>query len=238
MLIILALLASGVLVLLLPTMGRQLAPESVDAGPSVKVKVPDSSAVAGPSGAPASSAGSADAAGTAAGTGDGTGKSPGKSDRGAVLIHVAGAVAHPGVVELPAGSRVYQAIAAAGGELPDAAVDAVNLAAVLTDGEQLMILTRDQAAAAPAAGAFTGTSGGANPPGVNPPGALPSAVRVNLNTAAVQELMTLPKVGPVLAQRIVDFRQQHGKFGTIQELDAVDGIGPKLLAALLPLVTV
>ena len=60
--------------------------------------------------------------------------------------------------------------------------------------------------------------------------------KVNLNTAGVEELGTLPRVGPVLAQRIVDWRQQHGRFKTVQELDAVDGIGPKLLEALLPLV--
>ncbi|WP_434612212.1 helix-hairpin-helix domain-containing protein [Arthrobacter sp. A5] len=223
LLIILALLASGVLVLLLPTMGQQLAPQGVDVGPSVKVKVPGTGESGKPSGEPSGEATVPAATNTDAG----------RTGGAAVLVHVAGAVAHPGIVELPSGSRVYEAIEAAGGELPDAAVEAVNLAAVLADGERIIVPTRDQAAEAPAAGASAGTSSG-----VNPAGAKPSAVKVNLNSAAVQELMTLPKVGPVLAQRIVDFRQQHGKFASTQELDAVDGIGPKLLAALLPLVTV
>ncbi|WP_312875920.1 helix-hairpin-helix domain-containing protein [Arthrobacter terrae] len=155
-----------------------------------------------------------------------------------VLVHVAGAVVHPGVVELPSGSRVYQAIAAAGGELPEAAADAVNLAAVLQDGEQLFIRTKDQAAAVPGPGAQSGAAGAAGPP---PGGAVigPTAgTIVDLNTAGLAELMTLPRVGPVLAQRILDFRRQHGTFATAQELDAVDGIGPKLLASLLPLLRV
>ncbi|MCY0903746.1 helix-hairpin-helix domain-containing protein [Arthrobacter sp. H14-L1] len=156
----------------------------------------------------------------------------------AVLVHVAGAVVHPGVVMLPSGSRVYQAIAAVGGELPEAAVDAVNLAAVLQDGEQLFIRTKDQAAAAPGLGA---QGGAPDTPGAPHGGAVvgsAAAGLVNLNSAGLQELMTLPKVGPVLGQRILDFRRQHGKFASAQELDAVDGIGPKLLATLLPLLTV
>lgn len=139
---------------------------------------------------------------------------------------------------LPSGSRVYQAIAAVGGELPEAAVDAVNLAAVLQDGEQLFIRTKDQAAAAPGLGA---QGGAPDTPGAPHGGAVvgsAAAGLVNLNSAGLQELMTLPKVGPVLGQRILDFRRQHGKFASAQELDAVDGIGPKLLATLLPLLTV
>ncbi len=247
-LIILAMLASAVLIVVIHAMSQQLANENVAAAPSQQVRVP----INGSTGVSGAAAG-----GSAAETRDSPPParsqpetavpnrgSPGPSDltRGnsgsAVLVHVAGAVVHPGVVELPSGSRVYQAIAAAGGELPEAAVDAVNLAAVLQDGEQLFIRTKDQAAAAPGPGAQGGAAGAAGaPPGGAALGSAAGTI-VNLNTAGLEELMTLPKVGPVLAQRILDFRRQHGTFATAQELDAVDGIGPKLLASLLPLLTV
>ena len=147
-----------------------------------------------------------------------------------VVVHVAGAVASPGVVELPAGSRLHEAIKAAGGSTGTADLDRLNLAAILDDGQRVLVPERGSAdAASPDAGADgLGSPGGAGPP----------APKVNLNTAGVEELATLPRVGPVLAQRIVDWRKQHGKFRTVQELDAVEGVGPKLLEALVPLVRV
>ncbi|WP_267544455.1 helix-hairpin-helix domain-containing protein [Arthrobacter sp. H14-L1] len=243
-LIILAVLASAVLVLVLHAMGQQLANDNVAAAPSVQVRVPSN----GQTGATADGA-SASAPGAPLAGSQTQGAMPnpaypgqtnltGGNTGSAVLVHVAGAVVHPGVVMLPSGSRVYQAIAAVGGELPEAAVDAVNLAAVLQDGEQLFIRTKDQAAAAPGLGA---QGGAPDTPGAPHGGAVvgsAAAGLVNLNSAGLQELMTLPKVGPVLGQRILDFRRQHGKFASAQELDAVDGIGPKLLATLLPLLTV
>jgi competence protein ComEA len=151
-----------------------------------------------------------------------------------ITVHVAGAVATPGVVQLPPGSRLHEAIRAAGGATATADPDRLNLAAVLEDGQKVFVPARgepDQAGASAA---------GAGPPASGAGGAVPGGDghKINLNTAGVEELGTLPRVGPVLAQRIVDWRRQHGRFRTVQELDAVDGIGPKLLEALLPLVSV
>lgn len=166
------------------------------------------------------------------------GSSPGGSgtgDTGKIIVHVAGAVVRAGVVELPQGSRLHEAIDAAGGSAPDADPDQLNLAAVLEDGQKVLVPRRGEtvpAGTAPAgdSGVPGSTTGGA--------GAPPAAGKINLNTAGADELATLPRVGTVLAQRIVDWRTQHGHFQRVEELDAVDGVGPKLLAALLPLVRV
>ncbi len=154
-----------------------------------------------------------------------------------ILVHIAGAVANPGVVELPAGSRLFEAIAAAGGGSDTADPARLNLAAVLADGQKVHVPALgdpDPDGAAP--GSSAGSAGSA--PGEGAGGAIPGRGKINLNIADVAELGRLPRVGPVLAQRIVDWRQQHGKFRTVEELDAVEGIGPKMLEALLPLVTV
>ncbi|WP_285724592.1 ComEA family DNA-binding protein [Psychromicrobium xiongbiense] len=168
--------------------------------------------------------------------------SPGATEgQATVVVHVAGAVTNPGVVTLPEHSRVYQAIAAAGGATPEAAPGTLNLAAVLTDGEQILVPTQDQVARGevPSTMSPGGTGGTPGAGGSGNSGSSGnSGKKVNLNTAAVEELATLPRVGPVLAQRIVDWRQQHGKFRSVQDLDAVPGIGPKLLESLTPLVTV
>ncbi|MDP9996671.1 ComEA family DNA-binding protein [Pseudarthrobacter sulfonivorans] len=148
---------------------------------------------------------------------------------GTVIIHVAGAVALPGVVQLPAGSRVHQAIAEAGGGTPSADLNRLNLAAVLEDGQKLYVpVPGEDLPAAPG-----GPGSEAEDPGG---GAASGGAKVNLNTASVEELDALPKVGPVLAQRIVDWRKEHGLFKSVEELDAVDGVGPKMLETLLPLV--
>ncbi|BCT76313.1 hypothetical protein SCMU_21550 [Sinomonas cyclohexanicum] len=160
-------------------------------------------------------------------------------------VHVAGAVAVPGIYHLAPGARVYEAIAAAGGAAPGADVDRLNLAASVDDGTRLRVPFRDEpqgsdtdsyagsGAAAPSEtpGSSRQTAGGS----ATPAGA---GTRVNINTATVQELGTLPRVGPVLAQRIVDYRAAHGRFSAPEDLDAVSGIGPKMLESLLPLVTV
>jgi competence protein ComEA len=153
---------------------------------------------------------------------------------GTITVHVAGAVAKPGVVQLPAGSRVHQALAAAGGTTATADPDRLNLAAVLEDGQKVQVPVRGEPdpAASPDIGSTPPLDRGAAR--TTPAG----GAKINLNTAGVEELGILPRVGPVLAQRIVDWRLQHGRFKTAQELDAVDGIGPKLLEALLPLVEV
>ena len=151
-----------------------------------------------------------------------------------ILVHIAGAVASPGVVELPAGSRLFEAIAAAGGGSDTADPARLNLAAVLADGQKVLVPALgepDPDGAAPGSAAGSGAGEGAG-------GAIPGRGKINLNVADVAELGSLPRVGPVLAQRIVEWRQQHGRFKTVEELDAVEGIGPKMLETLLPLVTV
>nr|WP_235564064.1 ComEA family DNA-binding protein [Arthrobacter sp. Soil763] len=166
----------------------------------------------------------------------------GSGPAGTIIVHVAGAVARPGIVEVPQGSRLHEAIRAAGGSTPGADLDRLNLAAVLADGQKVLVLKRgdpdppssDGDGADSSAGNGAGSRGsGAAPAGTAPPGG-----KINLNGAGVEELATLPRVGPVLAQRIVDWRREHGNFGSVAELDAVEGIGPKLLASLLPLVEV
>ena len=164
-------------------------------------------------------------------------------ERTRITVHVAGAVARPGVVELPAGSRLHEALAAAGGPTATAEPDRLNLAAVVEDGQKIVVPERGRPEAA--SGEASGSSGGPAEPADSggagsgtSGGAAGGGSKINLNTAGVEELGTLPRVGPVLAQRIVDWRKQHGRFQTVDELDAVDGVGPKLLEALLPLVRV
>lgn len=167
--------------------------------------------------------------------GEPAGGSAGNS-RGNIIVHVAGAVVRAGIVELPQGSRLHEAIAAAGGSAPGADPDQLNLAAVLEDGQKVLVPRQGEtvpAGSAPATG-----SGAPGSPAGGADGTAPAPGKVNLNTAGVEELGTLPHVGPVLAQRIVEWRAGHGRFQRVEELDAVDGIGPKLLAALLPLVRV
>jgi competence protein ComEA len=158
---------------------------------------------------------------------------------GLIVVHVAGAVGNPGVVELPAGSRLHHAIEAAGGSTAAADLDRLNLAAALEDGQKILVQERGSPEAADPAGPSDGSAApGPAGTGGTEAGRTGPAQKINLNTAGAEELATLPRVGPVLAQRIVDWRKQHGRFGTVQELDAVDGVGPKLLEALLPLVSV
>lgn len=198
-------------------------------------------------------AGDGAVAGAGTATGPGTGP-PGSAAAqppaaGSTLhVHVTGEVARPGVVSLEPGARVVDAVEAAGG-LTDAAVtESVNLAAPVTDGQQVLVPDTETApvpapgapapgaAAAPGAAVPPGVSGA--PPGTGAPeGAAPGGT-LNLNTATAAELETLPRVGPVLAGRIVEFRQQHGGFAAVADLDAVPGIGPALMESLGPLVSV
>ena len=146
-----------------------------------------------------------------------------------IVVHVAGAVNRPGVVELPEGSRTHEAIAAAGGSAAGADLNRLNLAAVLADGQKIHV---------PLVGEPDGTGTAPGDAGAEPGGAEPAGATIDLNSATAEELGTLPRVGPVLAQRIVDWRKEHGRFSTVEELDAVDGVGPKMLETLLPLVRV
>ena len=148
-----------------------------------------------------------------------------------MVVHVSGAVLAPGVVTLPAGSRVHQAVSAAGGAAADADLDVLNLAAVAEDGQKIHIPRQGELPVGDGAGSHAQGS-------TAPPAAAGAGAKININTAGVDELDALPKVGPVLAQRIVDWRKEHGPFSAIEDLDAVDGVGPKMLETLLPLVTV
>jgi len=153
-----------------------------------------------------------------------------------LVVHVLGAVRHPGLVRLPAGARVEDAIKAAGGLRGDADPDELNLAQPLEDGVQVVVGTRSHPAGE------VRTSGGAGSGGTGSGGTGSSAgaggSTVDLNQASVDQLDTLPGVGPVTAQKIVDWREQHGRFSKADELQEVDGIGPKTYARIAPHVRV
>ncbi len=171
------------------------------------------------------------------------GRGPESGTPGTVVVHVAGAVQRPGVVRLPAGSRIVDAVDAAGGTAVDVDLAAVNLAAVLEDGAMVLVprigeaavLPGGEVAGIPNSGSAPGPAPGTAPGMPTGPGA---GVAVNLNTADSDLLQTLPRVGPVLAERIIAWRTEHGKFTRPEDLDAVPGIGEAMLAALLPLVAV
>ncbi len=148
-----------------------------------------------------------------------------------VVVHVAGRVARPGVYRLRTGARGADAVAAAGGAMPDADTSAVNLAAPLKDGQQLVL---------PAAGAPSGpagTQGGSAAPVTAGGGARAPGAKVDLNTADAAALDALPGVGPSTAKKIVDDREANGPFKTAEDLLRVAGIGPKKFDALKDLVT-
>ena len=133
-----------------------------------------------------------------------------------VLVHVVGAVRKPGLYRLTEGSRIDDAIKAAGGAKPRADLQLINLAAPVADGQQVIVPVRGHAASAGSSAGGSSATGG----------------HVHLNTATLEELDTLPGVGPVTAQKILDYRNEHGAFKSVDELDAVPGIGPARLAEL------
>jgi competence protein ComEA len=137
----------------------------------------------------------------------------------ALVVSVVGLVAHPGLVTLPPGSRVADAVEAAGGLLPEADPAMVNLAALVSDGQQIAV---GVTGAAPESAGGQGSVGG----------------KVDLNTATVADLDALPGIGPVLAQRIVDHRAAQGPFRSVDDLDDVPGIGPAIFGELADLVVV
>jgi competence protein ComEA len=150
---------------------------------------------------------------------------------GPVVVHVAGAVAQPGVVELPEDSRVIDAVEAAGGGLPEADLDRLNLAARLIDGQRVLVqkvgdpTPPAEPGAAPPGGTEAGTDAAA--PGL-----------INVNTATQAELETLPGIGPVLAEAIITERERRGGFRSVNELREVRGIGDARFADIETLVTV
>jgi competence protein ComEA len=156
---------------------------------------------------------------------------PATSGGAGLTVHVVGQVFKPGLVRLPAGSRVADAVARAGGARPDADLAAINLARLLADGEQLRVPKPGEVVVGPQPAA---TGSGSGPPAA---GGAPGSGLVRLNAATVSELDALPGVGPVLAQRIIDWRTEHGRFASVDELGEVSGIGEKVLAQLKPKVT-
>lgn len=184
----------------------------------------------------------------------------GASGEATVRVHVAGAVNNPGVYTLPAQGRTVDAIAAASGAAADADLDRVNLAGTLSDGVQIYVPHRGETAAPaqiqPNGGTANAGQGnaanGAAQNGASQGGTQPQPARtltasgsaqkgstpVNINTATAEELQSLPRIGPAMAQRIIAWREAHGGFRSVDELDAVPGIGPSMLENLRPLVTV
>jgi competence protein ComEA len=137
-----------------------------------------------------------------------------------LVVDVAGDVRRPGLYKLPSGSRVQAAVIAAGGATRKAQLDAVNLAAPIADGEQIVV---------------PGSGAGGAAAASSPAGSSPSAP-LDLNSATLEQLVALPGIGPVTAQKILDYRQQHGAFHSVSELEGVPGIGPAHLAQLKGLV--
>lgn len=133
---------------------------------------------------------------------------------GDLVVHVAGAVRRPGVYRMPVGSRVDDAVARAGGAAPRAQLEAINLAARLADGQQVVVPER-----APGGGAAAVGAGAVEGP-------------ISLGTATVEQLEEIEGVGPVTAGAIVEFRDEHGGLSSVEQLDQVPGIGPATMESL------
>ncbi len=151
------------------------------------------------------------------------GRPPPTSAPSMLVVHVAGAVVAPGVYTLAAGSRAADAVAVAGGAVPEADVDALNLAAPVSDGERIYVPVVGEAVPLPAA---------------SPGGSVAPAGPIDLNRATAGQLDELPGIGPATAQAIVTHRDTNGPFASVDDLEQVRGIGPAKLAAIRPLVTV
>jgi competence protein ComEA len=208
-------------------------PHPADAGTLVDVNHAKSAAAS--KAAPSSSAGDYGKAHVAGGT---------SSDQTAtVFVDVVGAVRNPGVYSLTDGARVKAAVDAAGGLMPSAAPEAVNLAAKAQDGEQIVVPTREQVekgevpAAAASGGSGAGAGGGGSGASASAATAGPGA-KVNLNSADAAALDALPGIGPSTAAKIVADREANGPFQTPDDLGRVPGIGPKKLDQLKPLICV
>ncbi|MCX4786660.1 ComEA family DNA-binding protein [Streptomyces sp. NBC_01221] len=157
------------------------------------------------------------------------GPPPATGSGGHIVVDVSGKVRLPGIHQLPSGARVADAIRAAGGARPGVDLAGLNRARVLMDGEQIVV-------GAPPGPPVMGGTGGAATGGTGTGSGGTTTGTVSLNLATVEQLDSLPGVGPVLAQRIVDYRTQHGGFRSVDELREVNGIGDRRFADLQPLV--
>jgi competence protein ComEA len=149
---------------------------------------------------------------------------PAAGTSAALFVHILGAVAKPGLYQLHDGARAVDAVAAAGGFTAEADRQQLNLARLVSDGEQIYVPKVGEA--------------GVGPPGSTVGGAATHGGKVNINTANQSDLETLPRVGPAMAQRIIAWRTANGRFATIEDLMSVTGIGDKTFAELKDLVTV
>jgi competence protein ComEA len=202
--------------LVTPTSG---AAGAAGAGPSATAAgaaVPSASAPSSGAGAGGASAGAA--------------SGPSASSSGSVVVDVAGKVRRPGIATLPAGSRVVDALRAAGGAKHGVALGSLNLARVLSDGEQVVVGVRPPAGVA-AAAVGTAAPGGSSAAAGSP------APMVDVNTADQTTLELLPGIGPVTARSILDYRTENGPFGSVDDLLGVSGIGDATLAKIAPFVT-
>ena len=147
-----------------------------------------------------------------------------------IAVHVIGAVARPGLYEFPTGARIQDAIDAAGGILAEASSEYLNLAQLLEDGQQLDIPYK--------AGSAPVSTPGLDLPTSTTPTADPNVELININTATLEELDTLPGIGQSTAQKIIDYRTANGPFANIEDLDNVSGIGPATMDAIRSLITV
>ena len=145
-------------------------------------------------------------------------------EREHILVHVAGAVEKPGVYSFPPGARVHQAVEEAG-PLLKADVDRLNLAALLQDGEKIVVPDKN------IFGAAVETTDTGEP-------SRETGRRININTASLSELDTLPGIGPAYAEKIIAYREEHGGFSSIEEIQEVVGIGPKTFSEIRDLITV
>jgi competence protein ComEA len=173
-----------------------------------------------------------------------------------LAVHVIGAVPRPGLYEFAEGARVQDAIDAAGGLLTDANVDALNLAALLKDGQQLVIPYKDgrevssgaDSVQLPSSESNGSSSSDGSSPGSSPPdsssgtgpsdGVSNNTELVNINTATLDELNALPGIGPTTAQKIIDYRTANGPFSTIEDIINVSGIGTATFEEIKDLITV
>ncbi|MFB7799939.1 ComEA family DNA-binding protein [Isoptericola sp. NPDC056134] len=207
------------------TLADANAPSGASAGPSQPSAGP-TTGTDGAAGAAADTAGSGDL------DGGGVPATPETPAPGTVVVHVVGEVREPGLVTVPSGARVADAVAAAGGTTRRADAAALNLARAVVDGEQIRVPRPGEqvasAGGAPDGAGEDGTGGGSD---------ASAGGAVNLNSAGAADLEELPGIGPALAERIVAWRDENGPFTSVDELDEVSGIGPSVLGQVRDLVT-
>ena len=201
--VVLVLLAGGLAVLITAVASHPAAASTADG----------SSSYSGSSSGDSTPAASDDSTGGGSTSADDQGTAAGSTDASTDFVQVVGQVAKPGVYELPAGDRIIDAVAAAGGFTPTADPASLNLAQVIADGQQIVV----------------GVKGAATTASATASGSVANGI-VDINTADVTALETLSGIGPALAQRILDYRTAHGGFRSVNDLQNVTGIGPKKFA--------